>query len=529
MGINALMLAGWTPEDLQLLTVMLAAFGALYVTSGFLLVFSSSTPLLWAALSAASALGYYLIGYLRLLPEAPPAPAPHPIDVPPSAQPVEPLVEGVKQVAAGIPHGWAFLAMALALVFLGGAYRAAGRLPASPMKQWVLAIYALATSAFVALALFVELDREILSVAIAAELMALAWVATRTQIDALRPIAGLLGIAFAFLIGPQLIFLVQLALSSVFGEVWTADFGIPIVDFPTFQLALPAAMIMMAAYLLRTMRDDVLVRGFEFCALALITLWGFYTTSWLFHRGENVLFAQASLLERGVVTNVLFAFGLACLVAARLFGRQAFFQAGVAIVAGALFRLGYFDLFIKNPLWYPGEVAGPTPLDALTVTYLLPALWAWLAAEEILKHPVSGWVLRVARASRALTLVLAFAWISLEIRKLYQGPHLDGPETSDAEFYTYSAAWLAFGLGLLFYGVLKASQILRYASLAVVLLTVTKVFLLDAENLTGLYRVFSFFGLGVSLLAISYFYGRFVFGAGVEAGIAGEAAQPPAE
>jgi uncharacterized membrane protein len=42
--------------------------------------------------------------------------------------------------------------------------------------------------------------------------------------------------------------------------------------------------------------------------------------------------------------------------------------------------------------------------------------------------------------------------------------------------------------------------------------TVSKVFLLDAGNLTGLYRVFSFLGLGLSLLAISYFYGRFVFG-----------------
>jgi uncharacterized membrane protein len=37
-------------------------------------------------------------------------------------------------------------------------------------------------------------------------------------------------------------------------------------------------------------------------------------------------------------------------------------------------------------------------------------------------------------------------------------------------------------------------------------------FLPDAGNLTGLSRVFSFLGLGLSLLAISYFYGRFVFG-----------------
>jgi uncharacterized membrane protein len=53
---------------------------------------------------------------------------------------------------------------------------------------------------------------------------------------------------------------------------------------------------------------------------------------------------------------------------------------------------------------------------------------------------------------------------------------------------------------------------MRYASLAILLLTVTKVFLLDAGNLTGLLRVFSFLGLGLSLLGISYFYGRFVFG-----------------
>jgi uncharacterized membrane protein len=275
-------------------------------------------------------------------------------------------------------------------------------------------------------------------------------------------------------------------------------------------------MLLMAAQLLRGERDGALVRALEFGSLALIALWGFYTVSGLFHPREELLSAQSTLLERGVITNVLFAFGLLCLVIARVFERPAFFQAGVAIVAAALFRLAWFDLFVKNPLWYPGEVVGPTPLDALTVTYLLPILWAWLSADEILKHPVSGWVLKVARASRVLTLVLAFAWISLEIRKLYQGPNLDGPDTSDAEFYTYSAVWLVFGLALLLYGTLKGSQLLRYASLAIVLLTVSKVFLLDAENLTGLYRVFSFLGLGLSLLAISYFYGRFVFGAGSE-------------
>ena len=142
----------------------------------------------------------------------PPAlPQPLPIDIPPSREPVEPLVEGVKQAAAAIPHIWAVLAMALSLLFFGAALWAARRLPPSLVKERVLAIYALATTAFLALTFFIELDREFLSVAIAAELLAVAWVATKTQISSLRPIAGLLGIAFAVLLFPQILLLVQLS------------------------------------------------------------------------------------------------------------------------------------------------------------------------------------------------------------------------------------------------------------------------------------------------------------------------------
>ena len=42
------------------------------------------------------------------------------------------------------------------------------------------------------------------------------------------------------------------------------------------------------------------------------------------------------------------------------------------------------------------------------------------------------------------------------------------------------------------------------------LLAVGKVFLYDMSELKDLYRVLSFFGLGVSLLALGYIYQRFV-------------------
>ena len=43
------------------------------------------------------------------------------------------------------------------------------------------------------------------------------------------------------------------------------------------------------------------------------------------------------------------------------------------------------------------------------------------------------------------------------------------------------------------------------------MMTVAKVFLVDMSELTGLYRVASFMGLGLILVGIGYLYQRFVF------------------
>jgi uncharacterized membrane protein len=421
-------------------------------------------------------------------------------------------VEGVRDTVAAIPYVWGMTAMALALVFLGAAFHAARSLAPSPVKDRVLAAFALATTAFVALALSVELDREFLSVAIAAELLAVTWVAGRVNIPALRPIAALLGLVFAFLLAPQILLLCQLAIYSVFDWWWGGyQETLPIVDYPHFQLALPAGFFLAAAWLLRKERDDRFVRVLEGAAIALVALWGFYVTSKLFHPGENVLYAKATFLERGMITSVLFLYGLVCLMIGRLYARPVFAWSGVLLTAIALFRVIWFDLLVRNPAWYHIEVPGAFLFNALAVTYLLPIAWIWAASRELIliSHP---WVSRSIRWTPGLMLVLAFAWLSLEIRRLYQGPFLDGARMTDAELYTYSVVWLVFGLALLFFGTLRASQMLRFASLAVMLATVSKVFLIDAGNLTGLYRVFSFLGLGLSLLGLSYFYSRFVFG-----------------
>ena len=76
--------------------------------------------------------------------------------------------------------------------------------------------------------------------------------------------------------------------------------------------------------------------------------------------------------------------------------------------------------------------------------------------------------------------------------------------------YIYSVVWLLLGIAYLAWGVWQKLRLPRSVAFLVLTLTVLKVFFLDAAALTGLYRVLSFLGLGISMLLIAYGYNRFV-------------------
>src|SRR5204863_5938603 len=97
------------------------------------------------------------------------------------------------------------------------------------------------------------------------------------------------------------------------------------------------------------------------------------------------------------------------------------------------------------------------------------------------------------------------------VTNFYRGPILSSGTVSDAEQYTYSVVWLAFGVILLFLGIGLRSQPVRLCSAAVVLATVAKVFLIDMAGLTGVWRALSFIGLGLVLVGIGLLYQRLLF------------------
>jgi uncharacterized membrane protein len=72
-----------------------------------------------------------------------------------------------------------------------------------------------------------------------------------------------------------------------------------------------------------------------------------------------------------------------------------------------------------------------------------------------------------------------------------------------------SALWAATGVGLLIAGLMRDKVVLRQAALALLAVTVAKVFLYDLASLDSLSRVASFIALGLLLLAGAFAWQRF--------------------
>jgi uncharacterized membrane protein len=110
------------------------------------------------------------------------------------------------------------------------------------------------------------------------------------------------------------------------------------------------------------------------------------------------------------------------------------------------------------------------------------------------------------------TQIAVFSLVTFEVRQWFHGAYLDEAFSSNAERYCYSAAWIVLGIFLLILGIVSKGKAVRFGSLAIMLVSVLKVFIVDMQHLEDLWRVVSFLGLGVSLLMLVAVYQKFVFG-----------------
>lgn len=474
-AVGIVLLGAWgtglEDGDAERFLVTAAALGALFAGGTYLASWGDEKPGQWGALSVISGLFLFLIAVGG--------------------------TEGKLERPLGA------MSLGIAALYLIAALPVARRRPAmDPM----LASLAVAVTAFVSLAVPLELERQWLTVAWAVEVVALVWLAGRFQLPVLS------GLARAVAIGVT----IRLLLNASVLDYPIGDH--PLVHWLWYGYGVPVLAFVAAAFLarrnVRLQEGDrqfatLLEAGALAFAFVLVTL----AIRQLFHPGDPGA-GDISLAEWGALIVAWAAMGWGLLVGMRMAGRRlperlpsVEWGAQVILIASAAAMLAG-PLFFDNPLW-AGEPVGETPIfNLLLWVYGVPALLFGLAAAELRRRETR---LPLAPAFSILVVVLAFVLVSLEVRQAFQGNLLNGPATSVVERWSYSAAWIVFGAVLLMLGVARRGKMLRYASLAVMLLVIGKVFLYDMANLSDLWRVFSFLGLGLSLLALAWVYQRFVF------------------
>ena len=108
-------------------------------------------------------------------------------------------------------------------------------------------------------------------------------------------------------------------------------------------------------------------------------------------------------------------------------------------------------------------------------------------------------VMQVAASLLAFELVSAGTWSAMGV----------GPQMAQARQMALSVAWVVYSVLLMSLGIWRRVRAVRYVAIAFFEISILKVFLYDLASLDTVYRIFSFIGLGLFLLATSYLYQRF--------------------
>ena len=188
-------------------------------------------------------------------------------------------------------------------------------------------------------------------------------------------------------------------------------------------------------------------------------------------------------------------------------------ERGLLLFAGLL-ALAVGGRLLFNPaLWTYHERSATPFFNHYLYTFGVPVA-AFFGAARLLRNEAFATRLRLQPLFGFLGTVLLFMLLNVEIADYFSsGTTLTFRWSGGgglAEDMSYSLGWGAFGIGLLIAGIALGQRPARIGALAVLVLTIGKVFLHDLWELGSLYRVGSIVGLAVALLGVSYLTQRFI-------------------
>ena len=363
----------------------------------------------------------------------------------------------------------------------------------SPAYNLAAGVCAAAAIAALAFALTVRLERGYLTIALALAAAGTAYVATLRDIPLLRHAVTALG----------LIVLGHLAWDP---RIMGSGIGTtPVFNWLLLGYGIPAVSFAAAARLLEKRGDTASVRLCYSLAIIFTGLLAFFEIRHVTNGGD-VFHAGAGHVEAGLMTLVALAMSYALARFNLRRSNPVFNVASMWIGAGAIASLGL--LFAANPLFNNDQVGGATIFSALLPAYLIPGIAALFVARNTRGFRPEWYV----RAAGILGVVLIVSYVSLEVRHAFQGPFIGlDHDTTAAEHWAHSAAWLLLGIVFLGYGLLRRSLEARIASAALIVLAALKVTLFDLSGIGGIWRALSFLCLGAVLIGIGLVYQKIVF------------------
>lgn len=280
----------------------------------------------------------------------------------------------------------------------------------------------------------------------------------------------------------------------------------PILNGLLLVYGLPALAFLYAGYVLGGPedREDAPVIVMQSLGLFLTAALAGLEIRHLTH-GGSLTGGGFGVLEMGLDVSALIVAAILLLRLSRRSPAQVFAVAMQACAWTGL-ALGALGLgFLVNPVITDRLIYGNVVVNDLLAGYALPALVMLGLVRVAQRGPEPEFLL----ATRFTALWLAFLTVSLWIRFVFQGEAVGlGRGISQPELYTYSAVWIALGLGFLGYGLRFGSWPARAVGFALLFGTAGKVFLLDMAGLSGLLRAASFIGLGLVLMLVGFVYQR---------------------
>ena len=375
---------------------------------------------------------------------------------------------------------WPLFACLLAAGYLALATVTLRRAPQQPL---VGACFFIGAHLGYAVAVAFSLDQASLTLALALQLLSLAWLIRRFQLP-------VLGWVFKGLVA---LVLIRLSLNP-----WLLQYP-DIIHWSLWTYGGAALCCWGATRVLQDTQPTLKAWG-EGAALHLFTLFVWTELRWWLHDGA--VFAPGwSALEAGLDCAVFGTLGLVYhwreRFSAHLYRLYRVYSVILLFLAGLCYLALLQALLLSLP-WLTTAVGSTWFFNSLWLLFGMPALLAAAIAHCYL--PV------VRRPARWLAVGAGFIFVCVQIRHFWQGSVSLELATGPAELYTYSAVWLLLAVAAVLAGAWRLGNSYYRGGMALLLLVVAKLFLVDMAGLTGLLRVASFLGMGLALLAIAWLH-----------------------